>query len=348
MSPYYKRKASNQWRKGILFISTSLFLLILVIPALIVAPKTLQTTEEKPNAEQETVQSKEQAEVLAPDDSAFSVDVIRTASKKNETVLLEDYVTRVVASEMPADFEMEALKAQALAARTYIVQYLAHAGEEQQVTDTVEHQVYKNDEELQQTWGADYDWKMQKIKEAVAATVGKIITYENEPITPAFFSTSNGYTENAEDYWENALPYLKSVASPWDQDSPKYIDQKTFTIDEVQQTLGVSITLNDANFPITRTESNRVKTIDIGGETFTGREIRESLKLQSTDFEVSTKNDHLIFTTKGYGHGIGMSQYGANGMAKEGKSYEEIVSYYYQGVSIQTIKDTTPTLVVQK
>ncbi|CQR46175.1 Amidase enhancer precursor [Paraliobacillus sp. PM-2] len=348
MHPYHKRKAGSNWKKRLIFGFSVLMAVILIIPALIVVPKILYTSEQQTAVDKQNKTESESQVTLKAEDSAFSVDVMRTASNKSETVLLEDYVTRVVASEMPADFEIEALKAQALAARTYIVNYLAHAGEDEQVTDTVQHQVYKNDQQLQQIWGNDYNWKMKKIKQAVAETVGEILTYDGEPITPTFFSTSNGYTENSEDFWQNALPYLKSVASPWDEDSPKFLDQKTISINEVEQVLAVSLPKDNIKFPTTRTESNRVKTIDIGGKTFTGREIREKLKLRSTDFKISKKNDYLIFTTKGYGHGVGMSQYGANGMAKEGKSYKEIVNHYYQGISIQTIEDAAPTLMVQK
>lgn len=347
MHPYRKRKQTANWKKGSLMGFSLLLILILVIPTLIVAPKTLQTSEKKVSVDQPE-QRAVSTPTLSEKDSAFSVEVLRTSSNQNETVPLEDYVTRVVASEMPADFELEALKAQALAARTYIVNYLAHAGEEQQVTDTVQHQVYKDEQELKQAWGNDYQWKIKKIKQAVAKTVGEIITYDGQPITPAFFSTSNGYTENAEDYWENSLPYLKSVASPWDEDSPKFLDQKTITLKEVEKALGVTISNTNATLPVTKTESNRVKTIEIGGKTFTGRDLREKLELRSTDFEVTAKNDYLIFTTKGYGHGVGMSQYGANGMAKEGKSYQEIISYYYQGTKVASIEDTTPKLVVRK
>lgn len=348
MHPYYKRKANRQWKRGVMISFSILITVILVIPALIVVPKALYTRGDQVEMKQENEEEGEATVALKAEDSAFSVEVMRTASEKSESVLLEDYVTRVVASEMPADFEIEALKAQALAARTYIVHFLTNTNNNQQVTDTVQHQVYKNDQELQQIWGNDYQWKMNKIKQAVASTVGEVLTYDGKPITPTFFSTSNGYTENSEDFWQNALPYLKSVASPWDEESPKFLDQKTIAIDELEKILAVTLPDNDISFPTTRTESDRVESIEIGGKTFTGREVREKLKLRSTDFKIAKKDNYLIFTTKGYGHGVGMSQYGANGMAKEGKSYKEIVSYYYQGTSIQTIEDTTPKLVVHK
>src|SRR5699024_1249324 len=142
--------------------------------------------------------------------------------------------------------------------------------------------------------------------------------------TPSYFSTSNGFTENSEDYWENKIPYLRSVESPWDEQSPKFLDQQIFTIDDLATVLNVELPENTyIPMDVTRTESNRVKQFTLADHTFTGRDIREKLKLQSSDFSVKQKNNHLIFTTKGYGHGVGMSQYGANGMAKDGKSYKE-------------------------
>src|SRR5699024_8872968 len=194
---------------------------------------------------------------------------------------------------------------------------------EDDVTDTVRHQVYKNEEELRKQWGSDYTWKMRRINEAVAATKGEILTYNDTTITPAFFSTSNGYTEKAGDYWENDLPYLKSVASPWDKSSPKFLDQKVVTLEEVEKALGISLARGEPiAADITKTDSGRVKQLQLGGETFSGRTVRENLDLRSTDFTIEQKDNHLIFTTKGFGHGIGMSQYGANGMAKEGKTYK--------------------------
>src|SRR5699024_802281 len=267
-----------------------------------------------------------------------------------ESIPLEQYVVSVVASEMPAEFELEALKEQALAARTYIIQYLLATDsldQEKPITDTVQHQVYRNEAELQEQWGANYHRNIEKITEAVLSTAGEIITYDQLPITPAFFSTSNGKTENAEDYWENALPYLVSVDSPWDTDSPKYLDQKSIPIDQVEQQLGVAFTEPISEAQITYTESHRVETIELAGKTFTGRAIRETFDVRSTDFEIEQKYDHLVFTTKGFGHGVGMSQYGANGMAEEGKTYQEILTHYYQGIEIATIdEDDSPYLAL--
>lgn len=336
-------KGKSLWRAPSLLIVVSLMIIILIVPTLIVAPYIHEgdkTNVKALNDHQET------------STSPFSVEVMRTDQDKVEKIPLENYVVGVVASEMPATFEEEALKAQALAARTYIVNHLLYnksENESSDVTDSVQHQVYKSNEELKGLWGPkEFDEKINKIKKAVHATEGEILTYEEEPITPAFFSTSNGYTENSEDYWDNELPYLRSVTSKWDESSPKFLDQKIFTKDELESALEVSISAYDAvPIEVSRTESNRVDKIQIGDKEYSGRAVREKLDLQSSDFTIKQNNDHFIFKTKGYGHGIGMSQYGANGMAKEGKSYEEIVKYFYQDIEINHVPDVAPTLVAK-
>lgn len=332
-------KSTNQL--PIIILISSIMFMILAIPTMIVVPfvKPQEPEGESINIEWATEEAQ---------DSLFSVAVKRVSAEKVDHVPLETYVTRVIASEMPADFEMEALKAQGIAARTYIVNHLMYQSEHDsaEITDTVQHQVYKDEEELRKQWGQKYHENMERLTEAVHATKGQIITYNQQPITPAFFSTSNGYTENAEDYWENALPYLKSVASPWDVESPKYLNQQIFTIAEVEKALGITLPKDRSiDMEITRTESQRVKELHIAGHSFSGREVREKLGLPSSDFTIKQQQQHLVFTTKGYGHGIGMSQYGANGMAKEGKTYEDIIKYYYQGVEIMHVKDVAPMLV---
>jgi len=159
---------------------------------------------------------------------------------------------------------------------------------------------------------------------------------------------SNGYTEDAENYWGNPLPYLKSVESKWEENHPNFTEQTVFTTDEISSKLGV--TLHPASavpIKITRTKSNRVKELSLNGETFSGKDVREKLDLRSNDFSIEQRNEHFIFTTKGYGHGVGMSQHGANGMAEEGKTYEEILSHYYQDIEISTITEAAPALVVK-
>jgi len=335
-------KRRTTWKIPSVFLITTLMMIILVIPTLIVIPFGSEDEHEAASLE---TKAEPVAELAT---SPVSVAVMRDAYDEVEDVDLEEYVVRVVASEMPAEFEVEALKAQALAARTYIVNHKLYTddSDEYDVTDTVMHQVYKDDYELQKEWGSDYEWKLNKITEAVNATQGEILTHNDAPITPAFFSTSNGYTENSEDYWENELPYLRSVESHWDEDSPKFMDQKTFSVEQLEEALEIDLPYNEAfQIEVTRTESERVDQLALNGNEISGREVREKLELQSSDFSIKQRDNHLIFTTKGYGHGIGMSQYGANGMAEEGNSYQEIVEYYYNDIEISTVTDAAPTLV---
>ncbi|GIP63649.1 stage II sporulation protein D [Virgibacillus pantothenticus] len=350
--PYYLQKKSRQllWKVPSAILLVCLITIILVVPTLIVVPYS-KGDEKAAKAPPTAHRDKAPKQDIELGNSPFSVSVMRSGVNKVEGIPLEEYVVGVVASEMPADFEPEALKAQSLAARTYIVNQKLHGGsakKDSDVTDTVQHQVYKDEGQLQKQWGSDFDWKMKKVKEAVSETKGEVLTYKDAPITPAFFSTSNGYTENSEDYWENKLPYLRSVKSPWDEESPKFLDQKTFSLQQLEETLEVDLP-NQFPLPvnITRTDSNRVEELQLAKHAFSGRKIREKLELRSSDFTIEQKNNHFIFTTKGFGHGIGMSQYGANGMAKEGKTYQDIVQYYYQDVKISTINDTAPTLVAK-
>ncbi|MFD1172468.1 stage II sporulation protein D [Oceanobacillus picturae] len=341
---HFLGKQPKKWKLPTAILLTSLFCLILLIPTVIVVMFGDAAGSET------TSQEKKAEESVELESSPFSVAVMRSNLEKVDNVPLETYVAGVVASEMPVEFEMEALKAQALAARTYIVNYKLHGDitEEADVTDTVQHQVYKDEAELQKQFGDDYQEKMNKIKEAVNATKGEVLTYKKELITPAFFSTSNGFTENSEDYWKDELPYLRSVESHWDENTPKFLDQQTYSIDQVEQALATKLPSDKAlSIEITRTDGQRVQDLTINGDAFSGREVREKLELRSSDFTIEQKDNHLIFTTKGYGHGIGMSQYGANGMAEEGKTYKDIVNHYYKDVEISTVTDTAPALVVK-
>lgn len=340
--------------KPLIVLVSFLFFVVLLIPTLLVIP--FSDKEDGKLAEelrkQQAVQTvKAKTQERGP---AVEVAVYRSKEKRIEHIPLEQYVIGVVAAEMPAEFEMEALKAQALTARTYIVKQMLNdqpisLPKGANVTDTIMHQVYYSNEELKQLWGNDYDWKIKKITEAVEATRGQILTYNNVPIEASFFSTSNGFTENSEAYWENEFPYLKSVASPWDKQSPKFYNQTVMSVAEFQQKLGVTLPKDGSvGVVISRTPGKRVDVVEINGKRFKGREVREKLDLKSTDFTWVRKGDEIVITTKGYGHGVGMSQYGANFMAKEGKTYDQIVKYYYQGVNISSATAFLNKLTVKK
>ena len=325
--------------KPAILVCFVLIVAILLIPSILVLPFSTGTAKGK----LEENPGEADWEKLLKESSIVDISVYRAEKDEVQTLPLEQYIVGVVAGEMPANFEEEALKAQSLAARTYIIRKILSGEAEANlkgadVSDTVNHQVYKDEKQLKEKWGLDYGKNIEKIRKAVYETRGQIITFDGEPITASFFSTSNGYTENAEDYWSNPLPYLKSVESPWDLESKEYIAQQSFTIEEFQKKLGVTINGSDVGEILSRTTGNRVEKVRIGNKEFTGRQVREALNLRSTDFTWERKGNEIIVTTKGYGHGVGMSQYGANGMAKEGKTYEDIIKHYYQGVAIAEAK----------
>lgn len=290
--------------------------------------------------------TKRQVQVLKPPAQTaldgVKVRVYLTDRKKIETVPLETYVMGVLAAEMPIDFHLEALKAQAVAARTYIVRRLSAGGSagEADVLDTVQHQVYLSKDELARRWkGEARKDNLAKLKQAVEGTRGMIMTYEGEPIEAAFFSTSNGYTENSEDYWEQPLPYLRSVASPWDQEiSPRYEAEVSFTLAKFYRAMGLSGKQagGKPSMKVTkRTDGKRIAEVKINGKTFSGREVRENLGLASSHFSWKIGKEDIVFTTYGLGHGVGMSQWGANGMAREGKLAQEILEHYYSGARLE-------------
>ncbi|MNU68986.1 Amidase enhancer precursor [compost metagenome] len=276
-----------------------------------------------------------------------------------ETIPLEEYVAGVLAAEMPATFELEALKAQAIAARTFIVRRLTDGdvsgvpGGAANVTDTVAHQAYLSRAALAK-WKTDGEAdKLAKIKKAVQDTTGTIMTYQGKPITASFFSASSGYTENSEEYWNQKIPYLRSVASPWDAKlDPTYKETVTLKLSSVFHKLGlgqpsVPVSAQNGNtgglFKIlSSTTGHRVKEAEIGGSKFSGREIREKLGLRSSQFRFDIVGDEVKITTFGYGHGVGMSQWGANGMAREGYTVTQILRHYYTGISLDQASGLLP------
>lgn len=322
-------------------------LIILAIPAAIVLPFKHQTEKlHLPIIGQSVGKSSAKpADQAAP----ITVAVYRAASGATEQVDLNRYLIGVVGSEMPAKFPIEALKAQALAARTYILAQLMN-NPNARVSDTVENQVYHSLPELKKIWGKDYDWRIKKITQAVEATNNKVITYQGSLISPVFFSTSNGRTEDASNYWSHAVPYLRSVASPWDKASPKYKNTKKMSADAVAAALGISLSAADGAIGkvVQWTATGHVARFAIGGKTFTGREIREKLTLSSTDFTLTRQGDTIIAQSIGSGHDVGMSQYGAAGMAQAGKNADQIVTHYYSGTKVTTLTLRAQTALARK
>ncbi|MCH1642098.1 stage II sporulation protein D [Paenibacillus timonensis] len=293
------------------------------------------------------------------------VRVYLTRTGEVESVPLEQYVTGVLAAEMPADFELAALKAQAIAARTFIVRRLTAGdtggtdGGKADVNDTVEHQVYLSREDLEEWPSRGKGAQLEKLRQAVRQTEGIVMTYRGQPITASFFSSSGGYTENSEDYWSLKIPYLRSVPSPWDAAiNPKNRETIEMPLSQLYSKLGQKVpgpvktalaALDQGNGKaaaaklsagklfktLSWTDGRRVKEIRIGEQVYTGREVREKLNLRSSQFTLAVTGDTVKITTYGYGHGVGMSQWGANGMAKEWYTATQILKHYYTGISFQ-------------
>ncbi len=245
------------------------------------------------------------------------------------TITLEEYLVGVVGAEMPAAFNIEALKTQAVISRTYALRS-KEVG--RKLTDTVDTQVYLDNNELKNKWGSDYDKYYSKIKNAVDSTTGEAIYYNGNLIDAVFHSTSNGKTEDPKYVWGSDIPYLKSVDSNWDINSSSYLREDVKDLENVLNILGVSS--SDFNIE-SRDESGRVLKVSVGDKSYTGVELRNLLGLRSADFDIEIIDNTIKFTTRGYGHGVGLSQYGANGMANSGYNYKDIIRHYYTGVSVK-------------
>ena len=255
---------------------------------------------------------------------------VTRADGKDLYLDIESYLEGVISSEMSPAFEMEALKAQCVAARTFVVQ----RGYE--VDDTTNTQVYRDNKQLKDSWKDNYDVYHKKIQQAVQETTGEILTYQGKPISALFFSSSCGKTANAQEYWGNKVPYLVSVDSSWDKQSEEYEKSITMSKQEFSTALGFQNTVQEIEEPI-RYDSGYVKEIHIDRIVFTGREVREKLNLRSSCFTIKENKDNVVITTKGYGHGVGMSQIGAQAMAEKGKSYKQILSHYYPKTKIEKL-----------
>lgn len=324
--------------KSIYIIVISILIIVLCVPSVIVI--AFSTNQEIIKTSDISVSEVSSTQTKTNNEN-ITVLVYRMSNKTIEKVDLEEYVKGVLAAEMPASYDLEALKAQAIGARTYIIKLLMTENkidlpQGADITDSTSQQVYKNQDELKKMWKNDnYEKYIKKITQAVNETEGLVMTFNKEFIDASFFAVSNGYTENSEDYWTTTLPYLRSVPSPWDVNSPDFIKTKIFSFNEVKSKLGVDL---NSRIDVQRTSSNRISLITINEKKFTGVEIREALGLRSTDFDFKIVEDNVQVTTKGYGHGVGMSQYGANSMAKEGKNFKEILEYYYKGIQIEDVK----------
>ena len=331
---------------------------ILLSIIVILLPITIYMFSKKENIESEVTNS-----------SQKDIYIHFLINNEMKELPLEEYLVNVVGAEVPALFDIEALKAQAIASRTFALYEETTRG-----YVTTGDQAYNSLETFQSKWQDNYNTYLAKIKKAVSTTKNLIMTYENNLIKSYFYAMSNGYTTTSLSVFNEELPYLNNILPTLDSPNTKLFQvTKTVSKTEFCDTLNIDCThlkinnilptLDSPNtklFEVTKTisktqfcktlnidctylkinnittdTSNRVEIISINDTQYTGIDIRKKFNLRSTDFTIEEDNDNIVFTTKGYGHGVGMSQYGANTMAKNGSNYEDILKYYYQGVEIK-------------
>ena len=278
---------------------------------------------EIPISSEENENKEETYQVMLSDNSdksdAFAMD-------------LEDYIIGVVAGEMPASFSLEALKAQAVASRTFAL-YKMESNKDYVLSTTINDQVYLTQDDMKNKWGNDYEYYYNRVKEAVLDTAGEVLTYNGKLASTYYFAISNGYTDDALTVFQEDRDYLVSVESPWDKDYQSYTS--LYTMNKSDFCSKLEITCGDIQVSqVNRADNHYVREVTINGKTFTGIQVFQKLNLKSTDFTITSKGDTVEIQTLGFGHGVGMSQYGAQGMANDGYLYQDILKHYYQNTEI--------------
>lgn len=287
-------------------------------------------------------------------DSQIYINVLKKSTKKVERMPLEEYVIGAVAAEMPAEFLAEALKAQAVACRTYaarkISKKMVHQGYEKQkvyLCDDFSHcQAYIDKSQMKQRWGKNFDKYYKKIYSAVMSTKGEVLVYNGEIIDCLFHAASGGKTEDAKEVFGRTVSYLQSVVSRGEEACPKFSGEFYFGYDEFIKRLKSiypNLKIDTKNISsqikvLQRTSTQRVKTIKVGNITISGNSFRSIFGLYSTEFWIYPQARGIKIRTRGYGHGLGMSQWGANYLARQGKNYKEILFYYYKNVKLCRVK----------
>lgn len=268
------------------------------------------------------------------------IRVKRVNKDRVDVVRLEEYVVGVVAGEMPVSFEIEALKAQAVASRSYALKKIKdNVNASYDVVDSTSNQVYLDNDDMKNKWQSGYTNYIKKINQAIDETSMEYLEYNGEIANTMFFSTSNGKTEDSSVVFSEDIPYLKSVDSIWDSSvSSSFNYEKSFSLLDFYKKLGLDYSSELVVKNIKRSSSGRIVRLTINNHDLTGRDIYNKLKIRSTDFSISLSGTNVIVKTRGYGHGVGMSQYGALGMAKSGYNYREILAHYYVGTKLKKIE----------
>lgn len=341
------------------------FLLFLVLLSLYLIPTISFSCLEKSKKPNKPVINKENFEFLESvektkfDDKQnnnktnITVNLYHIKYNKVIKIPLEQYIMGVVAAEMPASFDIEALKAQAITSRTYLLYKLKKTTKNPKqhplapICSGTHCQVFYTKEELIEKYTQEwYDTYWTKIETAVKSTSGQILVYDGKLIEPLYHSTSGGRTENSEDVFVAFSPYLRSVESQYENCSPKLHSKIKIPISNFIEKLKGSLQINNITSTnlkdniklIEISEGGKIKLMKIGDKIITGKDFRYLYNLNSSNFKFIQNKDSIEIITTGYGHGVGMSQYGANGMAKEGYNYRDILKHYYTGVEIMKIK----------
>lgn len=324
-------------------------IIIFLLPALCTKRRNIKYKEQKGNSNQ----NKENIiEDINYDYSKYgTIKLLHKKSGQIEKIAIDEYLYGVVSAEMPVNYELEALKAQAVAARTYTIYQISNNEGKHEMADICDDstccQAWISKEDRMKKWKENQrenNWN--KIVKAVNSTAGQIMTYNNEVINAFFHSNSGGKTEIASNVWIGGkdLPYLQSVETSGEEGYTQYNSEVIISKNDLLEKLkkeyiDIKIDFNEKESIkiLEYTESGRVKNVRFGNTEIAGTKVRSMLNLKSTNFSIRIENDNIIFTVIGYGHGVGMSQTGADSMAKQGKNYEEILKHFYTGIEITTI-----------
>ena len=339
--------------KKILLYLLSFILICFVVPAMLTRKTASTVAQENKNSEiqQNTENSTDQEETQSYEYTKYgTITLLHKKTGETEQVKLDDYLCNVVSAEMPAGYGVEALKAQAIVARTYTVYKILNKKHDNAdiCDDSTCCQAWISKEDRLARWEeSNREGNWQKICDCVNSTKGKIITYNNQPINAFFHSNSGGITEVPVNVWGGTgYPYLQSVETSGEDAYTQYSSEVVLTQEELINKLkekyndiSIDFSNNDDIKILEYTESTRVKTVKFGNHELSGVEARTLFGLKSTNFEVIKDGNNIKFSVKGYGHGVGMSQTGADSMAKQGNTAEEIIKHFYTDVEIKNVNE---------
>ena len=335
--------------KIIMLVSVFLSLIIVPVAALDFSQFSFDTAKSvfasANGSSWETTQSTALSDDKAKADEETEVKVMASASGNILSMTELEYIIGCVASEVPATYHEEALKAQAVAAYTNLIRLKQNPDSSLNGADISDspqkHQGYFTKEQRKEKWGENFEKYSEKVEKAVKEVAGVVMTYESEPIVASYCAMCPGRTESAEVIWGTDIPYLQSISSPGDKLSPDYSSTLILTKEQFKEIAekDKDIKLGDdpekwiGKVEYSKNDTGVVKSIQIGSKTLSGNSARMMFSLRSPSFKASYENSSFTFEVSGYGHCVGMSQYGADYMARNGSDYKEILKHYYQGIA---------------